>query len=172
MARPDIVLDRFVLTPSSPEEGQAVEVYVLMIDPNGPRYDEERAVRDEVLRRPIGLIFDATEFPFEPESMHLLAVTGSPSGRAVATVLIHPEPPRARLFQMAVVADLRGKGLGRRLVWLAERLALERGVTLMELHSRRRRASFYQLFGYEEVGAPFLEIGMEHVLMEKSLSRR
>ena len=172
MASSQAVVDEFELFDEHFEGGSSLRIFVLEIEPRGSRYDEERSVREGVLRQPLGLQFDGNEFPFERESIHLVAVTADPLGPVVATVLVHPEPPRARLFQMAVVADMQGKGLGRRLVRLAEGLAMERSVTTMELHARRQRASFYEFLGYQPVGDSFFEIGIEHVLMEKSLHLR
>src|SRR5688572_17839071 len=84
------------------------------IDMQDALYEQEKWLRYLVLRRPIGLPEDAVLFPFEPESLHLLALE---SDRVVGCVLFHPESEReGRLYQMAVAEDRQRHGIGRLLV--------------------------------------------------------
>ena len=77
-----------------------------------PEYAAERELRIEVLRKPLGLPPDSIFFPFEDESVHLVALD---KDRVVGCVLFKPDGADGRLFQMAVDECYQRRGLGREL---------------------------------------------------------
>ena len=74
----------------------------------------------------------------------------------------------ARLYQMGVRAEQRGRGVGRALIVEALRLCAEAGMHKVHLHARHYAVPFYQACGFvENTATPrFVEIGMEHAEME------
>ena len=128
----------------------------------------EHELRFRALREPLGYTRADVAFPFDHESLHLLAYDSDDA--VVGCVLFHPEDASGgRLYQMAVAETLRGAGLGRALV---ERLEVElkaRGFTRVGLHAREYAAGFYRRLGYEVEGEPFEEVGMPHFHMVKHL---
>lgn len=108
-------------------------------------------------------------FPFEAESLHLVALD---DGRVVACVLFHPEGPEmGRLFQMAVEPDRQGRGLGTRLVRALEEAVAARGFREVTLHARDAAVGFYARLGYVSFGAPYVEVGIPHQNMRRTLHR-
>ena len=71
--------------------------------------------------------------------------------------------------QVAVRADAQGKGVGRALVEASEREAIERGYARIVLHARENAVPFYECLGYATEGEPFIEIGLPHRAMAKTL---
>jgi ribosomal protein S18 acetylase RimI-like enzyme len=130
-----------------------------------PLYQAERALRYRVLRQPLGLPMTEDEFPFEAHSLHLVATDDQ--GVIVGCVLFHFEG--SRLYQMAVSPDMQGKGIGRQLVDALETELQLRGVPFVTLHAREQAAGFYKALGYAPFGDPFVEVGVPHVHMRKSL---
>lgn len=129
-------------------------------------YAGELELRYRVLREPLGMSRADVTFPFERESVHLVAEC---QGRVVGCVLFHPETANAgRLFQMAVQADDRRRGLGRRLVTTLEDELRRRGVREIRLHARADVVRFYERLGYATYGEPFVEIGIPHRRMRKT----
>ncbi len=127
----------------------------------------ERELRFRVLREPLGYGRDAVAFPFDDESLHLLA---HEAGRVVGCVLYHPETAlQGRLYQMAVSPALQRSGLGRRLVTTLEDRLRTDGVRRVHLHARAHAAGFYGRLGYQIEGEPFDEVGMPHHAMAKTL---
>ena len=107
------------------------------------------------------------QFPFEAESLHLVAVE---AGQVVGCVLFHPEGPgTGRLFQMAVEPDRQGTGLGTRLVEALEEELVRRGFREVTLHARDTAVGFYARLGYSPVGPPYVEVGIPHQNMRRSL---
>jgi predicted GNAT family N-acyltransferase len=68
---------------------------------------------------------------------------------------------------MAVKAGYEVQGVGRRLLRSLEALLATRGVTQLSLHARISAAGFYEKLGYVRSGAPFVEVGIPHIRMEK-----
>jgi len=137
------------------------------IDVAHPDYPAELELRFRVLREPLGKTRDEVAFPFEKESLHLVAVE---DGAVVGCVLFNPEGPRSgRLFQMAVSPAMQGRGLGARLVRRLELELVERGVTHVHLHARASVVPFYEKLGYRTRGDPYEELGVPHRNMERDL---
>lgn len=130
-------------------------------------YDRMAAFRDVHLRRPLGLVLCAADVAGEDQQFHIAALQGD---EVVGTVLLKPLIlPRIKVRQMAVSPAMQGSGLGARLVRFAERLAGERGFEVVEISSRRSATGFYEKLGYGVFGAPFLEVGLLHVSLTRSL---
>lgn len=143
------------------------EVDVRFVAPDAPLVARELDLRFRVLRDPLGLDPDTVHFPFEHESLHLLAIE---AGEVVGCVLFHPESPTAgKLFQMAVAPERQRRGLGSRLVRTLEARLRQDGFARVVLHARATATGFYAALGYRPVGAPFDEVGIPHQRMEKAL---
>jgi len=144
------------------------DLELLFIHPEHALYPEELELRFRVLREPLGLPRSSVTFPFEAQSLHLVARQGS---AVVGCVLFHPEDTHGgRLFQMAVTPPLQGQGLGARLVVALEEELRRRGFTHVHLHARAHVLPFYERLGYEVDGEPFLERTLPHRHMRKALA--
>ncbi len=128
----------------------------------------ELELRFRVLREPLGHTRDAVAFPFDNDSIHLLAY--DTLHQVIGCVLFHPESEiQGRLYQMAVDPKLQGKGLGRALVERLEDELQARGFRRITLHAREVAAGFYGRLGYEVEGTPFEEVGLAHFHMAKEI---
>ena len=143
------------------------EAVLRFVGLDAPEYAEELDLRWRVLREPLGFAPDAVAFPFEAESLHLVALDG---GRVVGCVLFHPEGTESgRLFQMAVEPDRQGTGLGTLLVRTLEEDLVRRGFREVTLHARDTAVGFYARLGYAPVGPPYVEVGIPHQNMRRPL---
>lgn len=137
------------------------------IDLAHPLYEGELELRFRVLREPLGFPRSAVAFPFEAQSLHLVAHQGP---TVLGCVLFNPEDAHGgRLFQMAVAPHLQGQGLGARLVTALEAELRRRGFTHVHLHARAPVVPFYERLGYAVYGEPFTEVGVPHRHMRKAL---
>jgi ribosomal protein S18 acetylase RimI-like enzyme len=159
------------MPPPSPPERFTLH----LIDPAHPLYPAELELRFRVLREPLGQPRESVRFPFEAHSLHLVAVPAEGAQQEVAgCVLFHPDsppgaPPGGRLFQMAVRPELQGQGLGARLVRHLEAELRARGVSRVHLHARASVVPFYERLGYASYGDPFVEVGIPHRHMQRTL---
>ena len=105
----------------------------LQIQSIGLRYD--------VLRKPLNLMFGSKELLEEKNQWHFGLVSGE---RVVAVLLIKQiEPDIAKMRQVAVAADLQGRGLGKQLVQFAESWCRQNFLRRIELHARMTAVPFY-----------------------------
>ena len=124
-------------------------------------------LRDDVLRRPLGLTF--TEEELETEKEHMLIAAFEDETMLGCCMLIEEPPAGIRLRQMAVLNDLQGKGIGRALMNFAENLARDRGFRVIRMHARINAVGFYEKVGYRVIGDQFIEVTIPHYVMEKKL---
>jgi predicted GNAT family N-acyltransferase len=103
----------------------------------------------------------------EDDAVHFVAYTDDdPVG---AARLREPEAGVGKVERLAVLKSHRGNGLGEALMDAVEREARDRGLTTLTLHGQLRVAEFYEYLGYERVSEEFMEAGIPHVEMTKSL---
>lgn len=138
-----------------------------IIDHGTPEYQQMVKLRDDILRKPLGLSFDAGEL--EKEKNNLLMAAYEDDQMLGCCMLVEEDPQTVRLRQMAVLNDLQGKGIGKALMTFAENLARDRGYRKITMHARKNAIGFYEKMGYEKVGQEFEEITIPHYVMEKQL---
>jgi predicted GNAT family N-acyltransferase len=103
----------------------------------------------------------------DEDAMHIVAVRG---GDVIGTCRVLLDGANAKLGRMAVASAERGRGLGGGLLKAAEREALAAGATRVALHAQEHARELYAANGYTPYGEPFVEAGIPHVAMEKTLS--
>ncbi|NDV62410.1 GNAT family N-acetyltransferase [Puniceicoccales bacterium CK1056] len=132
-----------------------------------PRYEKMLVLRDEMLRKPLGLEVYAEASEAEVDYRHFGIENGD---RMVACLMCVPlENDRVKIRQMAVLTQYQGRGLGRRLMEEVEALLKSDGVGRFMLHARHTAVGFYETLGYHVVGEVFEEVGIPHRQMEKTL---
>jgi predicted GNAT family N-acyltransferase len=138
-----------------------------IIDYGTKEYNEMIRLRNEVLRKPLGLTFNPEELEKEKQNLHIAAYEDDQM--LGCCMLVEEEPEMVRLRQMAVINDLQGKGVGRALMQFAENLARDRGYKKITMHARKNALGFYEKMGYRKIGKEFEEITIPHFVMEKEL---
>jgi predicted GNAT family N-acyltransferase len=138
-----------------------------IIDHGTAEYQQMLKLRDDILRKPLGLTFSKDEL--EKEKNNLLMAAYEDDQMLGCCMLVEEDPQTVRLRQMAVVNDLQGKGIGKALMNFAENLARDRGYRKITMHARKNAIGFYEKMGYKQVGKEFQEITIPHYVMEKQL---
>ena len=138
-----------------------------IIDHGTKEYQDVVRLRDEILRKPLGLKFTPEELEKEKDNLHIAAYEDEQM--LGCCKLVEEDPQTVRLRQMAVMNDLQGKGIGRALMQFAENLARERGYRKITMHARKNATGFYEKMGYRKQGEEFTEITIPHYVMEKEL---
>ena len=138
-----------------------------IIDHGSKEYYQMVKLREDILRKPLGLSFTKEEL--EAEKNNLLMIAKEDDQMLGCCMLIEEDPQTVRLRQMAVLNDLQGKGVGRALMQFAENLARDRGYKRITMHARKNALGFYEKMGYRTIGEEFAEITIPHYIMEKEL---
>lgn len=138
-----------------------------IIEHGSPEYRKMVALRNDILRKPLGLSFSEDELAREADDILIGAFDDDD---ILACCLLTAETgERVRLRQMAVLNNLQGKGIGATMMNFAENVARDRGFHMMSMHARKSAIGFYEKLGYKTCSAEFEEVTIPHVEMEKKL---
>jgi ribosomal protein S18 acetylase RimI-like enzyme len=146
---------------------QLVGMALKIIDHGSREYQQMVHLRNEILRRPLGLQFTPEEL--EKEKEEILIGAFEEEKMLGCCMLIMEAPNSVRLRQMAVLNNLQGKGIGRALMQFAENIARDRGYQKITMHARKTAVGFYEKLGYRITGQEFEEVTIPHYIMEKLL---
>lgn len=124
-------------------------------------------LRNEILRKPLGLCFTKEELEREKDDILMGAFEDD---RLLGCCLLTRMDVRTvRLRQMAVPNNMQGKGVGRALMIFAENIARDLGYKKLCMHARTTAVGFYRKLGYAISGDEFVEVTIPHYIMEKAL---
>jgi predicted GNAT family N-acyltransferase len=104
----------------------------------------------------------------DSDTQHVLAMLG---GLPVATgrLILEDSDGRLHIGRVAVLAEQRGRGLGRAVMAGLHDLARQRGATAVTLAAQLHAIGFYERLGYVARGEIFLDAGIEHRWMDVEL---
>ena len=138
-----------------------------MIDHGTKEYQQMVNLRNEILRKPLGLLFSDEELEKEKEDILMGAFEDD---RLLGCCLLtRMDDGTVRLRQMAVPNGMQGKGVGRALMIFAENIARDLGYKKLCMHARKTAVGFYEKLGYSIAGEEFMEVTIPHFTMEKVL---
>ena len=138
-----------------------------LIDHGSAQYMQMISLRNLLLRRPLGLLFDEKEL--EKEKDDILLGCFEDEKLEGCCLLTEITPDAMRLRQMAVLSGLQGKGIGKVLMQFAENIARDRGYKKVMMHARKTAVGFYEKSGYKIASDEFEEVSIPHYVMEKNL---
>ncbi len=143
-------------------------ITITTVSLNDALYQQVYNLREEVLRKPIGLSLKNEDLSGDALDTILAALENE---SVIGCVMLHPHENSEiiKLRQMAVADMHQGKGIGRMLVLAAEAHARESGIKKTVLHARITAAPFYKKLNYIATSGEFTEVGIPHVVMEKML---
>ena len=138
-----------------------------IIDYGTGEYRQMIKLRDEILRKPLGLCISDDEQEKEKNNTFIGAFEDD--NMLGCCMLVEKDPATLRLRQVAVMNDIQGKGIGRALTYFAENLARDRGYRKVYMHARKSVVGFFEKMGYRVTSPEFIEITLPHYVMEKEL---
>lgn len=140
---------------------------IITFDFGTPAYDESVRLRDDILRKPLNMVFYAEDLAKEYNQTHIgYYENGVLLG---CMVLQDYGNGQAKMRQVAVAESQQGRGIGKKMVAFFETYARDKGFTKVVLHAREVACSFYDKLDYTRVGERFDEVSVPHFKMEKNL---
>jgi ribosomal protein S18 acetylase RimI-like enzyme len=134
---------------------------------NTDAYRQALAMREAILRAPLGLAFTEAEAEQDREQ---LQVVGLIDGRVRATAVLVPKDGAIKMQRVAVDEAYRGRGFGAEMTKFCEQVAREKGYATIYCHARGTAVPFYLKNGYTVEGEPFIEQTIPHQKMSKRLA--
>ncbi len=141
-----------------------------LIDHGTKAYEASLALRNQILRVPLGLdLYDGSYDDLSEESRYYHFGAFDDQGNLIASVLgIPTSTQEVRIKQMVVLKDQQHKGIGKRLLMIFEAYLLDLGFQSFVLHARRVAHGFYLNLGFAIMGEEFEEVGLPHYKMGKN----
>ena len=121
-------------------------------------------IREKVFVEEQGVPVEMELDEFDPQSRHVLAL--GPDGAAIGTGRLLPD---GHIGRLAVLPEWRGKGVGQALMDKLLDEATEVGQHQLALHAQCQATDFYRAFGFAPVGDTFMEAGIPHLLMTRTI---
>lgn len=90
-------------------------------------------------------------------------------GQAVGTGRVRVLHGLGKLERICILQPYRKYGLGKIIVQALEEIAVENGLSQVNLHGQTHAEGFYKQLGYQTSSDVFMEDGIPHVLMVKDL---
>ena len=140
---------------------------IKQIDHGTKEYHQMVELRNEILRKPLGLSFEKDEL--KRETGDTLIAAFEEDKMLGCCLLTKVDSRSVRLRQMAVQNNVQGKGIGAAMMNYAENVARDAGYHKMIMHARKTAIAFFEMIGYKVTGHEFVEITIPHVVMEKKL---
>lgn len=111
-----------------------------------------------------GVPEDIERDAFDVVSRH--AIARDEAGAVVATGRLLPD---GHIGRMAVAASLRGKGVGGAVLEALVAEAARAGLAVVALNAQVHALAFYRRHGFAEYGDVFMEAGIPHRAMRRTL---
>jgi GNAT superfamily N-acetyltransferase len=128
-------------------------------------YAASLALREEVLRRPLGLAWSAEELAKERTSTHVGCFREDELVGAL--VLTREDEGTVRMRLVAVAPAWQGRGVGSALVGFAEAWARRAGYGMLVARARGTAVPFYRKHGYGVESDVFMQVGIPHQVVWK-----
>ncbi|MDP6044481.1 MAG: GNAT family N-acetyltransferase [Phycisphaerae bacterium] len=131
-------------------------------------YRDILAMRDRLLRRPLGLTWSPEDLAGESEQFHFGLFDDAQT--LIACVVIKPlDAHTAKLRQMAVDEACRFTGVGSFLIRGVEEILRSRGFQRIEMDARDTAVGFYRKLGYQTQGDQFTQVTIPHFRMTRDI---
>lgn len=88
---------------------------------------------------------------------------------SVATGRLRKIEDIGKIERICVLASKRDLGLGKKIIVALEEIAKKQGIMKLKLHGQTHAEGFYHKLGYETTSDVFMEDGIPHIVMEKTL---
>ena len=146
----------------------AAMAYLVRFASSPEDLDVGYALRRDVFEKEQNIPRPLDRDPFDYSADHVVAFDGK--GRCVGTGrVVRMDSRTAQVGRMAVAKDERKNGVGALVLQALERMASMRGISELTVASQLPAEAFYKNRGFARVGDVFLDQGVPHVAMRKSL---
>ena len=141
-------------------------LHFTVIEHGTEEYAQAVALREEVLRKPLGLFFTQEELEQEKKHVHIAGFLGK---ELCATAALVPDESALQMQRVAVKPQFHHMGIGSHLLAFCEKYARKYNFKSIYCHARDTAVSFYLKNTYACEEKPFIENGIPHQKMRKYL---
>lgn len=142
---------------------------IIEITYGSEQYKQTLALRDKVMRKPLGRSIENDDLSYEEQAIVLGAFDGE---KLLGTgIVMFKDEVTAKLRFLCVDPELQKGGVGRAILEEVEKQSIKKGMKKLCLESRETARDFYKKMGYKEYGETYLleQAPIPHIWMEKTL---
>lgn len=144
------------------------DLEIKIINYGDDNYLETLALRNKILREPIGLKLSENDIKDENKQIHFGAFFNN---KLVGCLILSPQnESEIKMRQVAVLPELQKTGIGKSLIIFAQEYARKKNFSIIITHARLTVREFYSKLGYKSSGKEFEEQNIPHVYMYKNLT--
>ncbi len=133
------------------------DIIIREIPYNSEMYKLSMILREDILRKPLGLTLSHEDVAGESEQIHIAAIRNSETVAGTAVLRFLPQD-KVKIRQMAVLSSLQGLGLGSEIMKFCQTLAKTRKCRTATLAARKTAWNFYKKLGYTPEGKEYFEL--------------
>lgn len=134
------------------------------IKTSDPDYPRERALRWEMIHKPLGLPPGAEICPEDEKGLHLIALEKK---EVIGCILFSPiSDTKGKIVQLALAELHNHQGFGRKLLHHLEHYLFEKGFKELECTVKKENLNFYERLGFHDEKIPVLD---DDVVVHKQL---
>lgn len=132
-------------------------------------YEKTLALRNKVMRIPLGLNIYEEDFSSEKDALMMGMFDGE---QLLGVGVMSNNGPDYKLEYLCIDSEIQSCGIGASLLECLEAMAKRQGAQKISMDARVSAKKFYARHGYETVGDIFLldYAPVEHIVMEKKLT--
>ncbi len=119
-------------------------------------------IREDVFIREQGVPAEIEQDEWDARSLHVVALL---AGRPVGTGRLLPD---GHIGRLAVIANVRGFGVGKAMMEALMAQARKAGMDHVALNAQTHAESFYAALGFAREGEEFMEAGIPHIAMSRT----
>ena len=135
-----------------------------IINYNSPEYQKALRLREDVMRKPLGLLLSEEDVKDDGKRIHISKDIIMMSSFAVVLYKI------AHIYSVFVKQELQNKGFGQRLMAYAENYAKSQGAKRLYVEGRKAAKNFYQKCGFSSCGLEYIDMNIVHQDMRKDIA--
>lgn len=141
------------------------------IDYGSDEYHQAARLRYRLFYQEHNIVFESIFEPQEKQDLHLAITTNTENIVLAYGRLGKNSFDEFQIYQMVVIPECQGHGLGMRILQALIEVAVEQGASLLTLNARTTKVLFYQKAGFETIGEVFASktTGVPHIKMQKKL---
>lgn len=132
---------------------------------NTIEYKQELELRNEILRKPLGLSILEDDLSADINDIHIGVFEREEILACLIITLLNNYEVKIR--QVAVKKEYQGMGIGKDLIIWTEKYLKNRNYTRVFLNARVQAIKFYEKLDYKIYSDEFFEIGILHKKMTK-----
>lgn len=134
-----------------------------------PEYGEALRIREEVMRRPLGLCLSEEDLKGEETRIHIAGYAGAEQVCGCSLNMVHKRLALIAFFY--VRPEYQGQGCGRGMMRFIEAYAAASGVGRLYAEARESARGFYEKCGFRKSGKAYVDTGLRHQDMKKDIRR-